>query len=182
MSCYQFADFGSSLCAQFPGLEDSQSAMLLLRHCYVSGVKDLVRTVLPQLLQQACEVCDFLTRSSFQDIIGSVTISNLKWYQATLSMSCGGFGLSASPKILHLAFVSSWAHSLRDLPKRFHDLEESVNNLLLDADSMGPIGHKCSSNGAGEAVTVSTINDNVKLQQRLTQQNLKADFDYLLNN
>ena len=144
--------------------------------------KDLVRTVLPLLIQQACEVRDFLTRSSFQNIIGIVTISNLKWYQATLAMSCGGFGLSPPSKILHLAFVSSWAHSLRDPPKRFHDLEESVNNLLLDADSVGSIGHNLHKTVPERQLLSDMINDNVKLQQRLTEQNLKVDVDYLLNN
>ena len=60
--------------------------------------------------------------------------------------------------------------------------EESVNNLLLDPDSMGSIGHYLHETVPEGQSLSDLINDNVKLQQRLTQQQLKADVDYLLNN
>ena len=151
--------------------------MLLLRHCHVPRLNNLARTVLPRLLQQACEVHDFLTRSSFQNIIESVAISNWKWHQATLPIPCGGIGLSPSARILPLAFVSSWAHSLHALPERFHDLEESVNKLLLDPDSMGSIGHDLHETVPKGQSLSDLINDNVKVQQRLTQKQLRADVD-----
>ena len=92
------------------------------------------------------------------------------------------FGLSQSARILPLAFVSSWALSLHALPERIHDCEESVNNLLLDLDSTGSIGHGLHEVVPEGQSLSDLMNDNVKLQQRLTQQQLKADVDYLLNN
>ena len=55
-------------------------------------------------------------------------------------------------------------------------------NLLLDPDSMGSIGHDLHETLPERQSLSDMINDNVKLQQRRIQQQLKTDVEYLLNN
>ena len=74
--------------------------------------------------------------------------------------------------------ICFWTHSLHAFPERFHNLEESVNNLLLDPDSIGSLGDDVHETMPKRISLSDLINNNINLPKRLTQQQLKADVDY----
>ena len=64
-SCATIAQSKLSLCDQLTKLDDVQSAMLLLRCCYVPNLNHLARTVHPDLLVHASTIHDSGTKNPF---------------------------------------------------------------------------------------------------------------------
>ena len=71
-----------------------------------------------------------MTRSAFVQILGLDSIDDFTWNQASLNIELGGFGLSEVNKSKCLAYVSSWAQSVRDLPNRFSSLSQRIQDLV----------------------------------------------------
>ena len=118
-SSLEIARSGQDLCNELVSLEDPQSGMLLLRHCHVSRMNLVARTVFPSLLNPAPCLHDQLTRCTFQRLVSCYDITDSQWAQATLPIRNGGFGMTAIQYICHIAFVSSWSRSLAQLPHSF---------------------------------------------------------------
>ena len=66
------------------------------------------------------------TRSIFAQILGLDSIDDFTWNQASLNIKLGGFGLSEVNKSKCLAYVSSWAQSVKDLPNSFFSLLQHI--------------------------------------------------------
>ena len=70
----EIARSGQDLCNELVSLEDPQSGMLLLRHCHVSRMNHVARTVFPSLLNPAACLHDQLTRCTFQRLVSCYDI------------------------------------------------------------------------------------------------------------
>ena len=139
-SCLEIARSGQNLCNELVSLDDPQSGMLLLRYCHVSRMNHVARTVFPSLLNNAACLHDQLTRGTFQRLVRCHDITDSQWAQATLPIRTGGFGMTAIQSICHIAFVSSWARSLVQLPLSFVGLRHVVENLVSLEEATCPIG------------------------------------------
>ena len=139
-SSLEIARSGQDLCNELVSVEDPQSGMLLLRHCHVSRMNHVARTVFPSLLNPAACLHDQLTRCTFQRLVSCYDIIDSQWAQATLPIRNGGFGMTAIQSICHIAFVSSWARSLAQLPHSFVSLRHTVENLVSLQDTTSPVG------------------------------------------
>ena len=128
--CLAVANMGSSLCSKLLELDDPQCGLLLLRHCHVPRLNFLARTVPPDRLLHAAVCHDHLTRATFTDMVGLNELDDTGWSQATLKVGFGGFGLSSTQKMAHLAFLASWAHSLKELPLRFPPLKDRLERFI----------------------------------------------------
>ena len=83
-SCSDVAQLGSNLCGKLLQLQDPQCGMLLLRHCHVTRMNFLSRTVPPRLLESAAAIHDTLTRSTFTNLLGRGNLTDRQWLEATL--------------------------------------------------------------------------------------------------
>ena len=67
--CVDIAKSGQSLCSKVIELDDPQSSLLLLHHCFVSRLTHLTRSVCPDDLQSAACIHDCISRSTFSQIM-----------------------------------------------------------------------------------------------------------------
>ena len=88
--CIGIAKSGDRLCSELVKLNDSQSSMLILRHCHVPRLNYLARQIFPVDLQPAANIHDNMTRSSLESIIGYNHLDDINWKQATLKIKFGG--------------------------------------------------------------------------------------------
>ena len=109
--------------------------MLLLRHCHNPRMNFLARSVTRDNMKDASRIHDEITRNTFSEILGLDAIDNKKWDQATLNVKHGGFGLRPLQEVLCPAFVAAWAHSLKELPKRFCSLTDKVMSTFSEESS-----------------------------------------------
>ena len=97
--------------------------------CISSGVGDMLglrnprmfylsQSLKPKSMQAAAVLHDHLSHSTFSNLLQISALTDEKWKQATLPIRYGGFGLTSLQEISNLVFVSSWAHSVHELPKR----------------------------------------------------------------
>ena len=105
-SCATIAQSKLSLCDQLTKLDDVQSAMLLLRCCYVPNLNHLARTVYPDLLVHASTIHDSRTKETFSHLLGYDMVDDRIWHQASLPIRMGGFGMipmlsMRQPALLH---------------------------------------------------------------------------------
>ena len=136
--CQSVVQSGEELCTKLSEGQDPQCSFVLLRHCHVTKINHLARTVRHDLLLPAAHLHDQLTRKTFCRILGFSTLTDYLWKQATLDIKLGGFVLKPGKEIVHAAFVAGWAHSLSVLPDRFPERWRYVDHLLntqpLDSD------------------------------------------------
>ena len=95
--CIDIAKSDDHLCSELVKLNDSQSSMLILRHC-LPRLNYQARQIFPVDLQAAANIHDNMTRSSFESIIGYNHLDDINWKQASLKIKFGGFGLTRSVK------------------------------------------------------------------------------------
>ena len=76
----------------------------------------LARSVAPLHLSDAATVHDLQTRQSFTELLNCGEIANERWFQASLPIKYGGFGMTSVKEISQFAFTSSWSHALAILP------------------------------------------------------------------
>ena len=107
-----------------------QCSLLLLKHCHVPKLNSLSRTVSPENLLPSAVIHDRLTKDCFQNILNLNPLDYKQWYQATLKVKLGGFGLTSTESICHAAYLATWARSLHKLPERdFPVLLTSLMNI-----------------------------------------------------
>ena len=95
----------------------------------------LARSVTPDNMKDASTIHDEITWNTFSVILGLDAIDNKKWDQATLNVKHEGFGLRPLQEVLCPAFVAAWAHSLKELPKRFCCLTDKVMSTFSEESS-----------------------------------------------
>ncbi len=59
------------------------------------------------------------------------------WYQATLKVKLGGFGLTSTEGISHAAYLAVWARFLHELSKRFACLANQLNEYIYQLVKQG---------------------------------------------
>ncbi|XP_062508840.1 uncharacterized protein LOC134185080 [Corticium candelabrum] len=144
--------------------------MLLLRHCHVPRMTHLTRSVAPQYLSSATSLHDHQTRQTFVEILKYGPIQEDRWLQATLPIRHGGFGMTSIKEICQLAFVSSWAHTLSALPKRFPNMEKILDDLVFHPDTTGSIGCDLQRATPPDKSLIDLLDNPNRLQQKLTRQ------------
>ena len=128
--CAEISKSGEEFCSKLIELNDPQSELLLLRFCHVPAINHLARSVIPSYLQSGAKVHDTLTKSAFCNILKMSSVCEDKWRQATLKIRHGGFGMTMAEETSCVAFVSCWANTIHELPIRFPNLQQSVDNAL----------------------------------------------------
>ena len=68
--CVESVRSGDILCKQLAELDDIQSAMLLLRFCYIPRINHLARSVSPELLNPAADLHDFSIEDNIYHLDG----------------------------------------------------------------------------------------------------------------
>ena len=172
-SCLDIAKSGQSLCEQISSLNDPQSGMLLLRYCHVPRINHMARSVCPTQLRSAARFHDQLTKETFLQLVSFRNIENDQWLQATLPVRNGGFGMTSIETTCHIAFVSSWAHSLSRLPHLFGDLTSPIKNIscpIPSCTSVGSISHQLHLALPEDKSLADLMCNTKKLQQKLNLQ------------
>ena len=180
--CSSFADSGNLLCDQLVELEDPQSAMLLLRHCHVPRMTHLARSVAPKYLIEAASLHDHLTRESFSKILNCGPIPNDRWFQATLPIKNGGFGMTSITEICQIAFISSWANALSTLPIRFPAMENQINEIIFGDGADGSIRSELLRAIPPGKIFTDLLEDTKRLQQKLTRQHMSFATAHMVEN
>ncbi len=171
-SCDDTAKSGSQLCDKLVDLGDVQSAMLLLRYCHVPRLNHLARTVSPALLLPAARIHDSLTRKTFTLLMGYENIGDKPWAQASLPIRVGGFGMTPLVSLSQCAFVSSWAHSIKELPNYFSSLNQILHNVVHGDHGdpqRGSIAQALREAVPSDKQLEDMLRNKSKLQRKLTQ-------------
>ena len=134
-------------------------------------------------MQSAAVLHDHLSRSTFSNLLQISALTDEKWKQTTLPITYmyGGFGLTSLQEISNLIFVSSWAHSVHELPKCFVALEPHIDVLLSSKspeNSSGHILHECLDPDQSMNDLLSTTKH---LQHHLIDKVTKAQVNILLD-
>jgi hypothetical protein len=184
-TCLDIAKSGKNLCDQLQALKDPQSGMLLLRHCHVSHINHLSRTVSPSWISDAAHHHDQLTRATFESLINCPGLTDLQWLQATLPIRFGGFGMAEIKSMCHLAFVSSWAYSLAHLPSSFEDLGDQIKVIISQDphdDNVQPISQSLQNALPQNKNLKDLILNPNKLQHKLSSEhNIQISSSILSN-
>ena len=183
-ACSKFAKGGEDLCNQLLALEDTQSSMLLLRYCHIPRINHLGRTVALSLMKSAARIHDSLSQSSFKHLITCPDLENNQWTQATLPIRHGGFGMSLTESLSSIAFVSSWAHSLVQLPKSFKDIQDSVDLLVENRQDATPgsTGFELEQSLPHSKSLEDILSNKKGLQKKLSQNHFNTITSELLGN
>ena len=128
-SCATIAQSKLSLCNQLTKLDDVQSAMLLLRCCYVPSLNHLARTVHPDLLVHASTIHDSRTKETSSYLLGYDLVDDRIWHQASLPIRMGSFRMIPFAVSETTSFVASWANVSTELLFQFpvYDLSSTVS-------------------------------------------------------
>ncbi|XP_062512022.1 uncharacterized protein LOC134187872 [Corticium candelabrum] len=148
--------------------------MLLLRHCHVTRMNFLSRTVPPRLLESAAAIHDTLTRSTFTNLLGRGNLPDRQWLQATLPVRHGGFGLTALTSTASFAFLSSWVSTLHTIAKRIPDAERLLDEFQNSHHSNSSISRDLCNVLPQNKTLVEVINDRKQLQHKLTEEYMKS--------
>ena len=108
-TCLSIAAAGEELCSKLTSLDDLQCSFLLLKHCHVTRVNHLARTVPPSLFSSTAGIHDMLTHQNFCAITGLDSLSDSHWQQAILPVKYGGLGLRSAAEISNAAYINGWA-------------------------------------------------------------------------
>ena len=146
-------------------LSDPQSALLLLRHCHVTRLNYLARSVSPVLLKSAADCHDTMSKVTCEKLL-DFPLESEKWIQATLPVKHGGLGLTSVKAISLFAFVSAWMHTLNRLPNRFQDSNRLIDSVIQGISPIGSTRHDAMPTGKS---IEDLISDSHKLQKKLTQ-------------
>ena len=133
--CTDCAQSGSLLCEELLQLEDTQSALLLLRYCHINRLCHLLRSIPPQDLSHAAVIHDRQTRTAFTKLLNIDEMTAEPWAQATLPVRYGGFGMTPATHLSPIAFASGWAHSFHVLLDRFPTLQPLVTSVINETTS-----------------------------------------------
>ncbi|CAE7231929.1 unnamed protein product [Symbiodinium natans] len=88
-------------------LPDSQTALLLLRHCAsYTKLAYSMRVTLPAAHADALQEFDSRVRASLE-LIGGLQLTDRAWQQATLRVAAGGLGLRSAAKHAPAAYIAS---------------------------------------------------------------------------
>ncbi|XP_062513462.1 uncharacterized protein LOC134189238 [Corticium candelabrum] len=96
LQCIEAASRGNVLTSKINELDDPRCSLLLLKHCHVPTLNFLSRTVSPENLLPSAVIHDCLTKDCFHNILNLNQLDYVSWYQATLKVKLGGFGLTST--------------------------------------------------------------------------------------
>ena len=68
----------------------------------------LPRSALPHLLNEAADIHDKMTKSTFQEIVGLSILDDNHWSQVPLKVT---FGITSINQMMHAAFIAAWSHT-----------------------------------------------------------------------
>ena len=139
--CLSAAESGEDFCSRICNLDDSQSSVLLLRHCHSTRLNHLARTVPVSLLIPAAQKHDRTSCQTFRNILGTEDLSPALWNQISLPVKKGGFGVSPLERVSPAAFLAGWAHTCQSLLDRFPGSGSLLSSLSDPSESDGQIVH-----------------------------------------
>ena len=113
--CMKQVNTAKTFLSKLPYIDDTQSAMLILRYCGIPKISHLLRCVPPTVTAEATREFDVAIINTFEAIIGC-KLSEQQRVQ--LRFSQGGFGLSQMSVTAPCAFLGAWASTLHQLPLR----------------------------------------------------------------
>ena len=115
--CFKQVDSAKVFLSKLPGLNDAQTASLLLRYCGIPKISHLLRCIPPLVIDTAATEFDCTIINTFEAIIGcKLSVQEIR--QLSLPISQGGFSLTKSSSTASVAFLGAWASSLHHLPLR----------------------------------------------------------------
>ena len=118
-----------------------QEPVMLNQPCYyydthVPHMNYLARSVPPHLLNEAADIHNKITKSTFQEIVGLSTTDDNHWNQVSPKITFGGFGMTLINQMMHAAFIVAWCQTAVELPRCFpymsEDIEKSIARELCD--------------------------------------------------
>ena len=174
------AGSGAQLCQELLQLDDTQSSMLLLRYCHVPRLNFLARTILPGQLQLATSIHDQQSRSCFSALMKCNNFSSQQWEQIVLPIRKGGFGLTAMAPVRTLAFLSSWAFSIKELPLRFPILQPLIDAITNASPIESSIGKELQQALPSNKSLLVLASHSTKLQHRLTEEFMETKINCLM--
>ena len=113
--------------------------------------------------------------------IGTRDLTASQWEQATLPIRLGGFGRTLLQTVSRFAFLSSWGHSLQELPNRFTSLADHVRTLLSNCKEKGSIGYQLDQLLDDDKDLSEVVSNTKKLQHRLTDANNQITVNALID-
>ena len=139
----------------------------------------LARTVCRSLLSEAAEIHDLQTRSVFSSLLSCDHLSDSVWWQASLLIRLGGFGLSSVKSVSPCAFLGSWVQALVYLPIRFPNLKSFIDSFLASPSEF-PTGIVLSSLIPAASKLSDYLPENNKLQKRLFSELAESSLNNVL--
>ena len=101
---FQTSGFCKSSLSKLPGLNDAQTASLLLRYCGIPKISHLLRCIPLLVIDTAAAEFDCTIINTFEAIIGcKLSVQEIR--QLSLPISQGGFGLTKSSSTASVAFL-----------------------------------------------------------------------------
>ena len=147
-------------------LEDSQTQLLLLRHCLgFAKVAYAMRTSPPRIASDPMSALDAAVTDSLQSIVGGV-MSPAARAQAALPVAKGGLGVRESAPAAEAAYLSSWSATRR--------LQAQI--LRVPASDLPPTAAAVSSLAAlnarsdGPAWTLEALLGQLPTQEQLLER------------
>ena len=168
---------GAQLCQELLQLDDPQSSLL---HCHVPRLNFLARTILPGQLLPAASIHDQKSRSCFSTLMKCNNFSSQQWDLIVLPIRKGGFGLTAMTPISTLAFLSSWAFSIKELPLRFPILQPLIDAMTNGSPIESPIGKELQQALPLNKSLLVVASHSTKLQHRLTEEFMETKINCLM--
>ena len=83
--------------------------------------------------------------------------------------------------VSHFAFLSSWGHSLQELPNWFTSLADHVKTLLSNCKEKGSIGYQLDQLLDDDKDLSQVVSNTKKLQHRLTDANNQITVNALID-
>ena len=139
----------------------------------MSRLNHLGRVIPPEMLHTVAAIHDKQTKRTFCSLLGCKTLSNGQWQQVAWPIRYGGFGMTSLSSTSAFAFVSSWAHSLSQLPQCFPDTSLVVDRLISNKED-NTISHSLHQ-AIHPNYHLSSLTTEIKLQRKLTDSLLRSE-------
>ena len=133
-TCKKIADSGHELCSKLVLLDDPQGSYLLWKHCHLTRLQHLARSVAPTLLLPAAQIHDALSYRTLCSILGFEIGIEDSGLQCSLPVRMGGLGLSHLQQLSPIAFLAAWAHSVPALSNRSATIGQMSSVLRDDSN------------------------------------------------
>ena len=130
--CMKQVNTAKTFLSKLPYIDDTQSAMLILRYCGIPKISHLLRCVPPTVTAEATREFDVAIINTFEAIIGC-KLSEQQRVQLFFRFSQGGFGLSQMSVTAPCAFLGARASTLHQLPLRVPSLASFCDTVITPA-------------------------------------------------